>query len=62
MEISMIPDYILDDLASRGVTAEKIENSSPEDLFDEWCMWNGFIGYSSTFINVIDSLRSAQKA
>lgn len=61
MKISMIPDYILDDLASRNMTTEQIESSTPEALFDEYLMWNGFYGHAPTFIDVIDSLREAEE-
>jgi len=62
MEISMIPDNILDDLASRGMTAEQIESSTPEHLFDEYLQWHGLQGYTSSFLDAIDSLRAAKKA
>ena len=62
MEISMIPDHIIDDLKNRGLSDSDIENSNPRDLFDEWCGWNGFYGYTDIFIDVMDSLREAKKA
>ena len=62
MEVSLIPDHILDDLHSRGLNDADIESSTPEHLFNEYLNWNGIIGYGDTFIEAIDSLRSAEKA
>ena len=62
MEISLIPEHILDDLYNRGLSDSDIENSTPAKLFDEYLRWNGFSGYAGDFILAIDSLRVAQKA
>ena len=61
MEISLIPEHILDDLYSRGLCDAEIESSTPSKLFDEYLRWNGFSGWADGFIDAIDSLRTAQK-
>ena len=50
---------VLDDLRSRGLTDEEIENFTPDHLFNEYCDWLGFIGWGPTLISSIDSLRDA---
>jgi len=62
MEITLIPEHILDDLYNRGLSDSDIENSTPIKLFDEYLGWNGFTGYAVDFVDAIDSLRSAKKA
>jgi len=62
MEITLIPEHILDDLYSRGLSDFDIENSTPSKLFDEYLRWNGFSGYAGDFISAIDSLRVAKKS
>ncbi len=62
MEITLIPEHILDDLYSRGLSNSDIESSTPIKLFDEYLRWSGFTGYAGDFVGAIDSLRSAKKA
>lgn len=42
----------------RGDTSkdDEINSMSPNEIFDRWCEWNGFINYSKTFRAVIDSI------
>ena len=50
---------IWDDKANKSL---KKKRSNPNVLFVEWIMCNGFSGYAETFIDVIDSLREADKS
>jgi len=61
MNINKIPDYILDDLRSRGLTDRIISKQTPEFLFEEYCNWQGLIGWSDSLITVLDDLREADK-
>ena len=42
----------------RGDTSkdDKINSMSPNEIFNRWCKWNGFINYSETFRAVIGSI------
>ena len=40
---------------------EMVENLSVFDAFDRFLNWNGIIGYTSTIIKALDSIRAAQK-
>ena len=35
---------------------DKINSMSPNEIFNRWCEWNGFINYSETFRAVIGSI------
>jgi len=61
MDITKIPQHILDDLRSRGNTDEEIKEMSPECAFSEFCEWNGLNGWASTLRNALDILRVADK-
>ena len=37
-----------------------VETSSVYDTFDRFLNWNGIIGYTSTIIKALDSIRAAQ--
>ena len=60
IETPTVPNYIMRDLRQRRDLDED-DISQDEDilkmsgftLFDEWLKWNGFIGYTSDFIDVI---------
>lgn len=58
MEIKKIPEHILKDLRER-CTDEEIKGCSPEYLFNEYCEWNGLIGWGSSLLIAIESLRAA---
>ena len=35
---------------------DKINSMSPNEMFNRWCEWNGFINYSETFRAVIGNI------
>ncbi len=35
---------------------DKINEMSPNEIFEKWCEWNGFINYSETFRKVVGSI------
>lgn len=57
-----VPNYIMKDLRQRRELDEddishdaEILEMSGFEFFDEWLKWNGFIGYTSDFLDVIYS-------
>lgn len=57
-----VPDYIMRDLRQRRELDENDTSQDEEILqmsgfkfFDEWLKWNGFVGYTSDFLDVIYS-------
>ena len=59
MEIKKIPLSILQSFYNRGLTKEFIENSTPEELFKEYCMDNDLDHLADTLLFVIKSLKKA---
>lgn len=39
---------------------KQIGNMSREEAFEKWCSWNGFLGWSGTFMAVVDELDLAE--
>jgi hypothetical protein len=59
LDLNKIPEHILSDLRSRGLSESEIEVLSPEQAFSEYCEWNGLRGWAPSIILTIDSLREA---
>lgn len=59
MDIENLSVDVLTALRERGLSDAFIEGSGPESLFDEYCNWQGLIGYGPTLVRVLDELRSA---
>lgn len=59
MNVENLSEDVLDALRGRGLSDAFIEGSGPEPLFDEYCSWQGLIGYGPTLIRVLDELRKA---
>ena len=54
-----IVDDVRKDLELEGgdtSTDDKINSMSPNEIFERWCEWNGFINHSATFRRVIGSI------
>lgn len=45
-------------LAERGITPNRAEGMTTEELFDEFLAWEGIQGYARTIIRVLDNIRS----
>jgi hypothetical protein len=45
MKLGEIPEHVLEDVRKRGHSDGDIERMSAVDLFDEYCRWNGLIGF-----------------
>lgn len=61
MNINKIPQSILSDLKSRGHTEDEIKNMKWEEAFDEYCNWNGLIGWGYYLRDAMKSLKDASK-
>ncbi len=56
MKLDDIPDDILDDVRSRGLSDEDIVNATPKEIFNEYCNWNGLIHWGNRLWNVVMTL------
>jgi hypothetical protein len=45
LEPDKIPDYVRDWLAENELSPEKLATMTAEEAFDEWCRYEGIIGY-----------------
>lgn len=65
---NLIPGYILDDLRERlkmEVETEeaflaRLSRKTAEELFDEYCHWNGLIDWGPQLRGVLSELREAK--
>lgn len=62
MKIENISSNVMDALRKRHLSDEEIQAMTPEELFTEYCEWNGMMGWSRFFIDALDNLRAAAKA
>lgn len=60
MDISQIPDFVLDALRQRGHNDEDIADMSAEEAFSEFCDWFGLSGWADRLIIALDHLREAE--
>lgn len=59
MNIERINHKVLSALRNRGNTDEEISAMTPDQAFDEFCMWYGLIGWGDTLRNALNNLRAA---
>lgn len=59
MKIEKINHKVLSALRNRGNTDEEISAMTPDEAFDEFCMWHGLIGWGDTLRNALNNLRAA---
>jgi len=60
IDIAKINPQILADIRARGRCDAAIAVMSPAELFQEWCEWNGIIGFAYTILDTVDNLRAAE--
>lgn len=60
MKLEKIRDDVLEDVRERGFSDEQIEAMDGETLFNEYCMWNGLIGYGFSLWNIVLDLKEAE--
>jgi hypothetical protein len=56
MKIKDIPDEVVDACRERGHSDDSIEAMKPEDLFVEYCQWEGLINYGRSLWNIVIKL------
>ena len=59
MNIEMISIDILEDLRERGIKDVRLKEMTPFEVFTEYCMWHGIIGYSGMLWNAVENLKKA---
>lgn len=64
LDLSKIPDYILDD-ARRNVpmmgdkeefTDEELQNKTKAEIFEHYLQWQGIIGFGDDILHVVEDL------
>ena len=58
--INQLPRQVLADIHARGHSDDAIERMSPEEIFEEYCQWNGLINWSGTLWEVVTALKAIQ--
>jgi hypothetical protein len=58
LNLNKMDDRVLDALRNRGHSDEQIQKMSPEDVFDEFCQWEGLLGWGPTLREALDDLRA----
>ncbi len=61
MRLTDIPDDVLCDVRERGHTDAQIERMTAEEVFTEFCEWNGLCRWGKTLFAVVLDLSEAEK-
>jgi hypothetical protein len=61
MKIDKIPTHVLRDVRERGFADAAIERMSADELFNEYLIWNGIIGYGFNFYHTVIELHDIEK-
>ena len=59
MKLIRINPDVYSALHNRGHTDLEISKMTPDEAFDEFCMWHGLIGWGDTLRNALNNLRAA---
>lgn len=60
LNIKKLPSEVVDALRNRHHTDGEIEKLTPEEAFDEYCMWHGLIDWGPTLRRLIEGTVKAQ--
>lgn len=60
MDMSKIPEDIVDALKKRGYSDDAIAQMTPKEAFSEYCNWNGLSGWGPTLWGVVAVLGDAR--
>lgn len=60
IDIEKVPITLRYALKKRGLTNDQIQESTSEDLFAEYCEWQGFMGWGPRLVLALDALRAAE--
>ena len=55
-----IPEHIRGDLNSRGHTDEDIAKMTPKEAFNEFCSWNGLIGWGNRLWFAMEAFKGSE--
>jgi hypothetical protein len=61
MQLADIPDEVVDAARERGFSDDAIENLSPQQLFNEYCQWEGLINYGYPLWEIVTKLKKAAR-
>jgi hypothetical protein len=56
INVNKLNEDVLDDLEERQVV---IQDLSAREAFEEYCEWNGIIGYATSLTQALDNIREA---
>ena len=57
MNIEQMDNEVVESLHGREFVNEEIECMTADQAFDEYCLWNGLIGWGPKLRRVLDQLR-----
>ena len=60
IDLANIDPDVLDALRHRGHGENGIARMSPDEAFDEFCMWHGLVGWGPTLRRVMRNLAQAR--
>jgi hypothetical protein len=62
IDVDELPDQVREDILQNRDTEdlEIFKTMTPNQAFDFWCEWHGFIGWSHTIRNALDAIRAAE--
>jgi hypothetical protein len=60
LNTSALPTKVIDDLKSRGHSLEIINQMTPKKAFDEYCNWNGLIGWGDHLWNMMHKIKVSE--
>lgn len=59
MQVKLLLPIVKEALEGRGIKEEAIENMSAEEVFNEFCNWEGFINWGPALWGVVENIKAA---
>lgn len=59
MKVELLHEKIKEALETRVFNEYDIENMSAEEVFNEFCLWEGFIGWGPALWNAMENIKEA---
>lgn len=60
--VSQLNSAVIEALRGRGFSDDAIERMSADNMFDEYCMWNGLSGWGADLRYMLDHVRAVTTA
>lgn len=60
MRITDIDPDVYDALQGRDISDERIEKMTANEIFDEFCEWEGLVDWGPALRGILDRLRAAE--